>query len=499
VRRAEFGIGGLRAVRWGLHVAGLWLAAACAVFASAAFASEEAAEAPSGAAVPLMPDEVLDSSARHVPVILESLAKRRAAQGDLLATQGAFDLVFSGDALGWAGGFYDGRTVGAEARQRFRTFGTEVYGGYSISRGDFPIYQDENFTPRGGKPKIGVIFSLLRDRDIDPQRFAERDAQIAVAAADLDLLLTRIGVQQQASVAYWRWVKSGHQTRVYDSLVEIALQRESGLERQVESGARASIFLTENRQNILRRQRFARAARREFELAANELAFYLRDTEGRPAVPDEARLPPLLRDHTVPLVLESELDLPSALLERPELRLLRNAVRRADNRIELGQNALRPRVDLKLEVGDGLGETGEGGTSRDTTDTIVGLEVSVPLQRRKARGDLASERAERDALQFAQRQLSERIEVEVRKILVELEASLELVNIAADEVEQAKLMQNAEVRRFQSGASDFFLVNLREEAAADAQVRYLSAELERRVAETEYAAATVDLGALGLE
>ena len=73
------------------------------------------------------------------------------------------------------------------------------------------------------------------------------------------------------------------------------------------------------------------------------------------------------------------------------------------------------------------------------------------------------------------------------------------LDIAADEVEQAKLMQNAEVRRFQSGASDFFLVNLREEAAADAQVRYLSAELERRVAESEYAAATVDLGALGLE
>lgn len=496
--RDESDIGGLGVMRRGLRIAGLWLAAAFAVFTSIAFASEEAAQASFGATVPLMPGEVLDSSARHVPVILESLSKRRAAQGDLLATQGAFDLVFSGDALGWAGGFYDGRTVGAEARQRFRTFGTEVYGGYSISRGDFPIYQDENFTPRGGKPKIGVIFSLLRDRDIDPQRFAERDAQIAVAAADLDLLLTRIGVQQQASVAYWRWVKSGHQMRVYDSLVEIALQRESGLERQVESGARASIFLTENRQNILRRQRFARAARREFELAGNELAFYLRDTEGRPSVPGVERLPPL-RDQTVPLVLESELDLPTALLERPELRLLRNAVRRADNRIELGQNAMRPRVDLKLEVGDGLGETGDGGTSRDTTDTIVGLEVSVPMQRRKARGELAAERAERDALQFAQRQLSERIEVEVRKILVELEASLELVNIAADEVEQAKLMQNAEVRRFESGASDFFLVNLREEAAADAQVRYLSAELERRVAETEYAAATVDLSALGLE
>jgi outer membrane protein TolC len=280
--------------------------------------------------------------------------------------------------------------------------------------------------------------------------------------------------------------------------VKIALEREAGLEREVESGARASIFLTENRQNILRRQRFARAARREFELASNDLAFYLRDEDGRPRAPEPERLPDV-RDSEAHVEPVSGSDVSAALLERPELRLLRNAIARAENRIALGENELRPRVDLKVEVGDGLGETGEGGSSRDTTDTIVGLEFSVPLQRRRARGELAAERAERDAILFAERQLSERIEIEVRNILVELDAATELVNIASEEVTQARLMQQAEVRRFESGASDFFLVNIREEAAADARVRFLSAELERRIAEAEDAAATVDLPSLGLE
>mgnify|MGYP006276761885 FL=1 len=452
-----------------------------------------------GEATPLAPEEVLRASARHFPAILESLAERRAAEGDLLASQGAFDLVFSADSEGWAGGFYDGRVLEGQAKRRFRTFGAEVYGKYGVSRGDFPIYQDQNFTPRGGKAKVGVVFSLLRDRLIDEERFAERDARIALEAADLEVLLTRIGVQQQALVAYWRWVKTGHQLGVYENLVDIALEREAGLERQVESGARASIFLTENRQNILRRPRFARAARREFALAPNDLAFSLRDETGRTRLPGEDRLPEV-RDYEEPLeepVTGS--DVSRALVERPELRLLRNAIERAGNRIALGENALQPRVDLKIEVGEGLGETGEGGRSRDTTDTIVGLEFSVPLQQRRARGELAAERAERRAIRLAERQLAERIEIEVRNILVELEAATELVNIASEEVTQAQLMRNAEVRRFESGASDFFLVNIREETAADARVRFLSAELERRIAEAEYAAATVDLEALAIE
>ena len=49
-----------------------------------------------------------------------------------------------------------------------------------------------------------------------------------------------------------------------------------------------------------------------------------------------------------------------------------------------------------------------------------------------------------------------------------------------------------------SGASDFFLVNLREETAANALVQYYSAYLARRVARANYDAATVDLERLGI-
>lgn len=59
-------------------------------------------------------------------------------------------------------------------------------------------------------------------------------------------------------------------------------------------------------------------------------------------------------------------------------------------------------------------------------------------------------------------------------------------------------MRDSEVRRFESGASDFFLVNVREETAANARIRLLEAELTTRIARANYDAAVVDVERLGI-
>jgi len=73
-----------------------------------------------------------------------------------------------------------------------------------------------------------------------------------------------------------------------------------------------------------------------------------------------------------------------------------------------------------------------------------------------------------------------------------------LVALAADETALADRMAEAERRRFQLGASDFIVVNLREESAADARLRELDAEYRRSAARAELVAATADREQLGL-
>lgn len=447
----------------------------------------------------LTPEEVLESSVAHYPEILEAMAKRRAAASGLIEAEGAFDLVFEADGFSRATGFYDGTVLDGGVKQPFRTMGGSVYGGYSISRGDFPIYEDEYFTSLGGKLKVGVVFALLRDRLIDERRFGVTRAQLQAEAADFEVLATQVGVQQRALITYWRWVTAGQRLVVYEELLRNAASRESALARQVASGARAEIFLTENRQNIIRRMSLVTSARRDFQSLGNELALYYRDEQGRPIVPDARLVPPSPTPESLnELAVTRVISVSDAIERRPELQLLHNGIERLRQRMVLQENDLKPRLDLNLELNQGLGGEGQGGPSRDETDAIIGFSFSVPFQQRGARGRLARTQAELDATEFRRQTVEEQLEIELENILLDLSFAQALVQLAAEEVGQAVILRDAEQRRFESGASDFFLVNVREETAADARVRFYTAALETRIARTHYDAATMDLERLGL-
>ncbi|MAW82015.1 MAG: multidrug transporter [Parvularcula sp.] len=444
-------------------------------------------------------DDVLASAAKNYPSILEGLARRKAAAGAVIEAQGAFDLVFSAESVDRVSGFYSGQALDAEIRRNLRPLGASLYSGYRLSGGDFPIYERDFETADAGEARLGVVFSLLRDRSIDERRFSEFDARLALQQAELDVLLTKIGVQRQAAVAYWRWVAAGYQLRVYERLLSIAKERETGLEEQVRRGAQAAIFLTENRQNIIRRQRLAAEAQRDYEAAANELSLFYRSPDGTPLIPSDNGLP-----NSFPAGVESETIMsPSAAIaeairHRPELALLSAALERLEVETDLRRNQLLPRLDLKAEVSKDFDAAGIDDTPSGMTEAYVGLRFSLPLQRREARGRLAAAEAKREATLQQRKLAAERVEIEIRNILIELKTATELVGMARDEVEQAETMRRAEQERFANGASDFFLLNLREEAAADAQIGMLRAIARARIARVNFDAATVNLQRFGL-
>ena len=119
---------------------------------------------------PLTLDEVLRSSAINAPQIVEALTRVRQAEGRSLAADGAFDTVFDVDAQSRVAGYYDGSYVDGRATRPLTGNGGQLYGGYRVSRGTFPIYEDKAYTDRLGEFRVGGLFSLLRDRAIDERR-----------------------------------------------------------------------------------------------------------------------------------------------------------------------------------------------------------------------------------------------------------------------------------------------------------------------------------------
>ena len=443
----------------------------------------------------LLPETVAASARDHYPEVVAVLAEQRAAGARRLSAAGAFDTVFSADLRARMEGFYSGDILSTTVEKPLGPLGAKVYGGYRVSDGDFPVYEDYSFTNQAGEAKIGVLFSLLRDRTIDRRRFDIRQADLGLATADLEVFLTRIGVQQQALVAYWRWVAAGRELEAYQDILRIAEERDRALRREVESGARAAIFLTENAQNLARRREFVRRAERDLQLAANALGLFLRDDDGNMIVPQPDDLPDDIRveaslEETEPMVL---------IARRPEIQLLEVSEEQLENRRDLAANDLKPRLDIKVEAAEDFGAIGPGGVSRDPGELIAGATFTVPLGRRAARGRLREADAELTAVRERRRLLRDQIMRELNDIVTNLTTAQDLLGLAQREAELADRMRQAEAQRFRGGASDFFLVNLREETFADARVKLARAEFSLAAAHVTYRAAIMDTEALGLE
>ena len=269
-------------------------------------------------------EQVLTSSKQYYPAILASLARRNATYADQLSAQGAFDTVFSSDGYSRVSGFWDGSVINTNIRKNIAPLGGALYAGYRLSDGAFPIYEDANFTNSGGEAKIGVLFSLLRDRAIDQRRYNVNTTALATQEADFTVLLTQLGVQHKAQGAYWRWVAAGHALQIYEQLLAIAKERQKGLETEVRMGARASIFLTENQQNITRREILVTQARRDFQVATTALSLYYRNDHGETITPDRSVLPAL---NFGPVDFADDIDVDRAseavFALRPELKICR--------------------------------------------------------------------------------------------------------------------------------------------------------------------------------
>ena len=445
-------------------------------------------------AKPLLLDEVLRSSAQHAPAILEALSRERAASGRQLAASGAFDLVFEADGQTNPLGTYDGTLVDGRIVRPLTQNGGNLYGGYRISRGAFATYDGKGYTNQLGELRAGAVFSLLRDRLTDDRRTALGLAAGDVELARLEREMVAIGVQRRAIDAYQQWVVAGSRVAIYRDLLALATARQASIERQIALGARPEILGTENRQNIVRRTTLLVRSEQDLAATANALSFYLRDDLGQPRVPTPDRLPDRLPELAMPDLGAN----PGSGISRPDLEAIVVRLDQVEARRRLAENQLAPRLDLRVELSKDLGAEGRAGPSRTPAEGFVGFRFSVPLERRLAKGRIDEAEAEAGALAARRQLIQDQIAVEVKGLAIQVEAALKLTALAAQETRLAESMADAERRRFTLGASDFIVVNLREETAADARLRQVDAEYRQSAARAELIAATVDLPQLGL-
>lgn len=441
-------------------------------------------------------EQVLDSTNHNYPKILAALDKVEEAKAKYQEATGAFDMRLDGDAKIRADGFYDGDWADARVVKPLAPMNAEVYAGYSRSNGTFPVYDNQLVTQSDGEARIGVIFSLLRNRAIDARRFGMMSADYNFQLSELDQLLTRIDVLRKAQYTYAEWAAAGKVMQVYRDLLQLAEERQRNLEKQVKSGAAARIMLVENRQNILKRKAALNEAERNLVQKANDLSMYWRNADGNPLRPEKNQIPKILPIAKVPDAKEQELRLQNVLEQRPELKAMSVSRSQQQAELKMGENSLSPQVDLGLELSQ---DYGTGPRSLDPAEGIVKLKFSVPLQRELGRGKVNAAKARLSRIEHEQKLFQDKVKVELRNIGADLDALEANLDISAQEIKLAKEMERAERSLLQSGASNLFLVNSREEKSADAQIKNILSQLYLVKALATYHAATVQWDKLGVK
>jgi outer membrane protein TolC len=436
----------------------------------------------SAGATPLSLAEVLDAIARH-PHVEAAGASVERARGQELAANGAFDVrVRAGGDL-YPLGYYERSLLDVEVRAPLRYSGVTPYVGWRRGNGDFAAYDLKARTEERGELRAGIEVPLLRDRSIDRARADLGKAELADDVARAELAQRVLELQLQGTVAYWRWVAAGHRLRVRERQLQLAVDRASGLRRTIDQGTTAPIEAIDNARVIAGREALVVAARRDLTRTARELSLYVRDLQGAPITPPLERLPPLpITEGQSPSTTMAQRRLP--ILDALALRLETNAID-----LDLAENQLLPTLSARAFAARGLGPKDPIIPDRAEASLGLGLVFELPVQRRQAQGSLAIARAESSRLRAEQRALTDRINADLDVTAAELAAAQERTALVTTQAELAEDLAAAERRKFETGASTILIVNLREEAAADAAAARIDALAEYMEARARHAVA----------
>ena len=437
-----------------------------AALASLVFCVREVrAQTDSGGALDL--PEVFASVERHHLRVVQALASEEVARAELFAARGGFDPYLRIYGAIREGGYYALRQLDVELRQPTPLWGAEVWAGYRVGVGEddhYPSYYSNRTLDRG-EVRAGIRVPLWRDGPLDSRRAARRSAEFGIDAATAGREATLLELRRSAIDAYMAWVAAGRALAVADELHELASTRYRWVAARAEAGAVADVTLLDAERALISRERSRVSAQRKLQGAGLVLSLFVRDEQGDPKVPELHALP---AEVSTPPALEP-VDLATC---HPRLRAARASLERAGVSVDLARAQRAPRIDLRAQASR---DFGEGDESLPGTVFEGGVEISLPLALRSARGSLAAAEARARSAEEALRFEGERLRAETRDAELAHATALQNLELSERLVRNVRALADAERRRFEAGASTLFVVNQREQAVASAELQRVDA------------------------
>jgi cobalt-zinc-cadmium efflux system outer membrane protein len=420
---------------------------------------------PDEARDPLSLAEVLASVAAHDPRLAAADSTIAGAEGRLMTARGGFDPRIRARGLVQPLGYYNNGVLDVRLEQSTPLHGLSAWAGWRLGVGEFPIYDAKLETGAGGEVSAGFTLPLWRDGAIDRRRADLRQSKLERERLTRSRDARALALEAHAAAAYWSWVAGGLRLEIERELLELAFERDIGLQRQIELGAIEELVGIDNRRVILAREARVVTAERNFQKAALELSLFLRNEAGQPLLAGAERLPSELPELPSPVLVDIEAELGEALERRPDRAARLHGREQAEVELRLARNQRAPRIDLSSWVARDLGAAPQ---YLQPFELSAAIEVEVPIPLRQARGRIRTAEAELGRIDAELRLLDDQIANEVLDAHSAVAAAYQRAKLAEEQVELVEVLAESEYRRFILGDGDLLLVNLRELAVADA-------------------------------
>lgn len=419
----------------------------------------------------------LNAVEKNYPKLKSAEAEKRISNAKRLEKAGAFDPVLTSvnEYLRVQDSFIPGKAKNAihnESRVDLLTrSGIKLFAGARVNPNDTKT----PFVPTGrsGEYYGGLAVPLMRGLRINEKKAAEDQAKIGEPLANHVFASTRLELLLKAAAAYWEWVGARARIEISRNLLNIAKARVDQIKRRVDKGDLPGLDVAESEQEIHRREAALVKSERDFQKYAYLLSVFLWNESGNPAaVPAEKDVPALEPEPSKISEADWSEGRRRAVELRPELK--RIAMEREQARVDLrlAENMMLPVMDAYLAQGADTGTQGIGPVIRG------GVSISAPLRQRTARGLVQSAKLKMQKLTYDETLERQRIQAEVDDAVSAVNTCCDRWNATLLEVKKAKLVENGERLRFKSGDSTLFLVNQRERASAEAQMRLTEVHTE---------------------
>ena len=403
--------------------------------------------------------EVAKSVLENFSLIQEAEMKYLASQGEIEASRGSFDHKLSFKTRNRIEDKYDNKYFETVIERQTSLGGIGLIAGHRQGRGNFPFYDGKYATSSAGEIFAGLSLPVLRNLKTDELRTDLKNSLLENEISKAELELKQNIYIHKALSLYYKWLLANKKLEIRQSILKIAQERQMMLQKKFKAGDVEKLKLIDNERSIDKRKDELFKAQIEWLDIKTQLEIYFRDKNGQAVMLPSHYLP---SDEPVQ-IFETTPQLDSL----PQLRIINQKIKIMENNKNLFEQSKLPGLNLEVLGAREL----SANNPYDPESLQLGVKFDFPLENRKARGKTVSSEYKYLALRKNKEFLLLNLRQQFEFSMEAQRTGLKRWKTTSNEFEKTFEISKAERSKWYQGASDLYIVNLREQDTADADIK----------------------------